>query len=86
MPVAKLRKVGGSVMVAIPPSILEEAKISEGSEVEVTMNDREGSIALRPARPRFTLAELLAEVDLSLEDDEETKAWLADRPRGSEMI
>lgn len=86
MPLAKLRKVGGSVMVAIPPGILEEAKISEGSEVEVTVDRDSGSIGLRSTKPRYTLAELLAEIDPDAKDTEEDLAWINGRAVGSEII
>ena len=86
MPLARLRKVGGSVMVAIPRSILDEARIEEGSEIELTVDRDDGSIALRSTRPRYRLEDLLAEVDLNLEDGDETAAWLSGRPVGSEII
>lgn len=86
MPVAKLRKVGGSVMVTLPPSVLQEARMAEGASVDVSVDAASGTIALKSTAPRYTLAELLAEVDPSLEDAEETARWLSDGPVGSEII
>lgn len=86
MPVAKLRKVGGSVMVAIPRAVLDEAKIAEGSQVELTVNREDGSIAMRAAQPRYTLAELLAEIDPNATDTDEDRAWINGRAVGSEII
>jgi putative addiction module antidote len=46
----RLKKIGGSVALFIPPEMLEELGVGPGSEVEV-VSDR-GSIRVRSAEPR----------------------------------
>ena len=42
----KLRKVGDSVMMVVPPVFLEELNVHSGSVVDVTMVD--GSLVITP--------------------------------------
>jgi len=46
----KLKKIGGSVALFIPPEMLEELRLKPGSEVEVVSEG--GSIRVRSAEPR----------------------------------
>ena len=46
----KLSKVGGSVMLPIPPEILGELALEAGSEVKVTSGN--GYLRVEPAAPR----------------------------------
>ena len=51
-----LRKVGGSVMLAVSPAFLEELKICPGSIVDVAL--RKGQLIVKPiTKPKYTLAE-----------------------------
>lgn len=59
MAATKLRKVGGSTMLAIPPEILQSLSLTAGSSVDLTITD--GVITARPTRPRYCLQQLLAE-------------------------
>jgi antitoxin ChpS len=57
-----LRKVGGSVMMALSPAFLEELKISSGSIIDVAL--LEGYLVVKPVpKPKYTLADLLAQCD-----------------------
>ncbi len=59
---ASLRKVGGSIMLAIPPALLEVLNLGPGSKVGLTM--KKGRLVVQPQRrPRYTLAELLDQCD-----------------------
>ena len=49
MHTAKLRSVGGSTMVAIPPHIIEELRLGPNSTVRLTVE--RGKIVIRP-QPR----------------------------------
>jgi antitoxin ChpS len=54
-----VRKVGGSVMLAIPPSLLEILRLRPG--VQVGIATERGRLVVEPQpRPRYTLDELLA--------------------------
>ena len=79
---AILRKVGGSVMVAIPPAALDELHLAAGATVELTLS--EGRLSIAPSRRRYSLDELLTDCDVdgAQADDD----WLADGPVGREAI
>jgi len=80
-----LRKLGGSVVMAVPVQILTMLHIGAGSQVNVTVVD--GKLVIEPrAKPHFTLAELLAQCsdeNMALTDDD--REWLDTRPVGKEM-
>jgi antitoxin ChpS len=80
-----LRKVGGSVMLAVPPAILDVLKLKAGETVELAVDD--GRLVVEPTRrPRYTLDELLAQCDAAAEPSNEDRAWLDDRAVGSELL
>ncbi len=59
-----LRKVGGSVMLAVPPAVLEMLNLGPGATVG--MNVEEGRLVIEPQpRPHYSLDELLAKCDFS---------------------
>jgi antitoxin ChpS len=85
MPTTNLRKVGGSVMMAVPPAILDELELKAG--VTVTLAVEGGRLIVeRRRRPRFTLDELLAECDPLAAELSEDRAWLDSRPAGREIL
>ena len=56
-----LRKVGGSVMLVIPPALLELLHLQAGEAVNLTLDN--GHLVILPQqKPRYSLAELLAVV------------------------
>lgn len=80
-----LRKVGGSIMLTVPPAILDLLHLQAGATVGLTVD--EGRLVIEPApRPRFSLAELLAQCDASAEMSDEDRAWLESKPVGSELL
>jgi antitoxin ChpS len=85
MATTNLRKVGGSVMMVVPPTILERLRLRAGSTVEIeTDGDR---LIVEPQRkPRYTLEELLAQCDPSAPFSEEDRAWLDGMPVGRELL
>jgi antitoxin ChpS len=85
MPTSNLRKVGGSIMVAIPPSILEQLDLRAGATVALEVEDER--LIIEPRRkPRFTLDELLAECEPSEGRANEDQDWLASPPVGRELL
>ena len=58
MHTATLRAVGGSVSVTLPRQMLRTLGLAAGASVAVTLEN--GRLVLTPARPRYTLDELLA--------------------------
>ena len=82
MPVTRLRRVGGSIMLPVPPTFLDQTRLQAGSEVEITLVG--DVIEIKAARPHYSLAELLANSDYArdVRDDE----WLDSPPRGLEEL
>jgi antitoxin ChpS len=80
----KLRKVGGSVMVAIPPVVLEELGLSAGTAVDMAVKSRR-LVMESKARPRYTLDELLKQTKPSLRRNKD-RAWTSGKAVGRELI
>ena len=80
-----LRKVGGSIMLAIPPAILDLLHLRAGATVGLAVE--RGRLVIEPTlRPRYSLDELLAQCDASAEFSAEDRAWLDSKPVGSELL
>ncbi len=80
-----LRKVGGSVMLAVPPAILEILHLQAGATVGISVDS--GRLIIEPnPRPRYTLAELLAASDYSQPQQPEDREWVDAPAVGRELI
>jgi len=80
-----LRKVGGSIMLAVPPALLNVLHLQAGSKVAIAVDN--GRLVVDPQpRPHYTLEELLAQCDSSAEPTGEDRAWLDTPPVGRELI
>ena len=80
-----LRKVGGSVMLAVSPVFLKELKIACGSTVDVALKD--GQLVVRPITKRkYELADLLAQCDPNAKMPSEDRQWLDSAPIGNEIL
>jgi antitoxin MazE len=67
---AKIQKWGNSLGIRIPKAIIEQASLSENSEVEVV--HKNGAIIILPAKTQYTLSDLLGKINkknLHSEDD-----------------
>ncbi len=85
MHTTNLRKVGGSVMLAVPPAILELLHLQAGATVGVAVKD--GCLVVEPTpRPRYSLAELLAASDYSQPLSSEDRAWRDTPAVGRELL
>jgi len=85
MHTTSLRKVGGSVMLAVPPALLDILQLGAGATVGLNIDH--GCLVVNPKpRPRYTLDELLAQCDPSAEMSDEDSQWLNDPPVGHELI
>lgn len=85
MHTTNLRKVGGSIMLAVPPAILDLLHLQAGATVGLVVDN--GRLVVEPApRKRYSLDELLAQCDASAEISEEDRAWLDDKPVGNELL
>ena len=84
-----LRKVGGSVMLAVPPALLDVLRLRPGTAVGLAVES--GRLVIKPQkkrkRPRYTLDELLAQCNpKAARARKKERAWLADGPVGGELI
>ena len=80
-----LRKVGGSIMMAVPPAFLDMLHIGAGAMVGVEIDH--GRLVVEPQlRPRYTLNELLAQCDAFAPMSDEDHTWLDAGPVGSELL
>ncbi len=85
MAVSTLRNVGGSVMMAVPRSVLEELGLHANTKVEVTAEDGR-LVAVPRARPKYTLEELMAQCDLDAPFTDEDREWLDSPSVGREVL
>ena len=80
-----LRKVGGSVMLAVPPALLDVLELRAGARVDIGIE--EGRLIVVPRRrPSYTLDELLAQCDETAPVDDGDRAWFGARPVGNELL
>ena len=80
-----LRKVGGSVMLAVPRALLDVLQLSAGATVGLAVDN--GRLVVEPKpRPHYTLDELLAQCDASADPTAEEQEWLDGKPVGSELL
>jgi antitoxin ChpS len=88
MHTTSLRKVGGSVMLAVPPALLNVLQLQPGAKVGIAVQSGRLVVEPRP-RPRYTLDELLAQCDPKARRSKASKReqeWLNSKPVGRELI
>ena len=85
MHTTSLRKVGGSVMLAVPPAFLDLLQIGIGTKVDIVVEN--GRLVVEPqVRPFYTLDELLAQCDENDTPTDEDRAWIDANPVGKELL
>jgi antitoxin ChpS len=85
MHTTNLRKVGGSIMLAVPPALLDILHLRPGAKVGLAVQS--GRLVVEPQpRPRYTLDELLAQCNPKAPRNKEEREWLDDQPAGGELI
>jgi antitoxin ChpS len=85
MHTTNLRKVGGSIMLAVPPVLLNLLHLQAGATVAVDVEN--GRLVVEPRlRPRYTVAELLAESDYSEPQTAEEREWVDAPAVGRELL
>jgi antitoxin ChpS len=85
MHTTNLRKVGGSIMLAVPPALLDILHLRPGAKVGLAV--RSGKLVVEPQqRPRYTLDELLAQCNPKASRSKEERQWVEDAPVGGELI
>jgi antitoxin ChpS len=85
MHTTSLRKVGGSVMLAVPPALLDVLHLSAGAKVGLAVDN--GRLVVEPhPQPHYTLAELLAASDYSRPQPPEEREWVDAPAAGRELL
>lgn len=80
-----LRKEGDSVMLTIPPELLDQLRLKVGAPVVVSIED--GRLIIEPKHgPRYTLEELMAMVDPKVLAADKADIWLTSGPLGRELL
>ncbi len=85
MHTTNLRKVGGSIMLAVPPTLLDILQLGAGAKVGLAIDN--GRLVVEPqTRPRYTLDELLAQCDPNTDLSTEDREWLDAPSVGNELL
>ncbi|GIU67933.1 antitoxin [Candidatus Phycosocius spiralis] len=85
MHTTKLRKVGGSVMLAVPPAILDVLQLQAGSSVGVSLDG--AKLVVEATAPlRYNLDDLLAQSDYDYDSDMQDRDWLDAPAIGGELL
>ena len=80
-----LRKVGGSVMLAVPPALLDVLKLAPGARVGLTVDN--GRLVVEPqSSARYSLAELLAASDYAQPQPATEREWVDAPASGREPL
>jgi antitoxin ChpS len=83
-----LRKVGGSVMLAVPPAVLDLLHLEVGSTVSLAVEG--DSLVMNPvspqSKPKYTLDDLLKASDYEQPLSPEDREWIDTPPFGKELI
>jgi len=80
-----LRKVGGSIMLTVPPALLELLNLQPGAKVALAV--RNGRLVVEPQpKPSYTLGELLAECGPKARRSREENQWTNSGYFGAELI
>jgi antitoxin ChpS len=84
MHISYLRKVGGSVMLSVPPAILDVLQLKAGAPVGFSVDENRLIIEPQP-RSSYTLDELLSQCDATQPISPEDREWLDVGRIGSEQ-
>lgn len=80
----RLRKVGGSIMLAVPPAFLEQLDLQAGSTVSLAVDHGCLVVDSKP-RPRYTLTELPVTPDYSQPQPVDERGWVDAPAIGGEI-
>lgn len=81
---ATLRNVGGSVMMAIPKSLLEGLGLAANTKVGLSLDH--GRLVIEPhPKPKYTVAGMMAECDLTAPMSTQEREWQEMEPVGREV-
>jgi antitoxin ChpS len=78
-----IQKWGNSAAVRLPAALLNQVHLTLGDKL--TVDVRPEGIVLIPARPKYSLEELVAQCDLAAPMPEDLAAWNNIKPVGREV-
>jgi antitoxin ChpS len=85
MHTTNLRKVGGSVMLAVPPALLDILRLQPGAKVGIAIES--GRLVVEPRqRPRYALKELLTQCNPKARRTKVERVWLESKSAGRELL
>jgi antitoxin ChpS len=85
MHTTNLRKVGGSIMLAVPPALLDLLNLKAGTSVGIDVEG--GRLIVKPTLGRrYTLDELLAASDYSVGPSQDDLDWIDGPAIGKEIL
>jgi len=79
-----LKKMGNSTALIVPPPVLKDLGIGVGQHLTLSTNAH-GQIVLTPKR-RHTLADMIAQCDLTAPPPADLTLWDVARPAGNEVF
>ena len=80
-----LRKIGGSVVLAVPPAILDLLHLQVGATVGLAV-EGDRLVVDTHVKPRYTLSELLDASDYDLPRTPEEQEWIDAPAAGAELL
>jgi antitoxin ChpS len=78
-----LRKIGGSIALVMPPSVLRALRIGAGQRLTLDITD--GKIVLAP-KQKFVLADMIAQCDMDAPPPADLSSWDGSVPSGNEVL
>lgn len=85
MHTTNLRKVGGSVMLAVPPVLLDILSLEPGAKVDLAV-ERGRLIVEAKKKPRYTMKELLAQCNAKAPRSRADRSWVTGKAVGRELL
>lgn len=82
MAVVTLCSIEGALMLPIPADVLAQLNLKDGAQVDVSIHD--GHLTIKPMLS-YSLEEMLAQCDPTIELTAEDRAWLDAKPMGREI-
>ncbi len=82
---AQLTKWGNSLGLRVPRDFAARLNLAEGSRVEIEL-DAKGRVVVTPAKPRYTLEELLRQCKGRRRIDKEERDWVGSPAAGRELL
>jgi antitoxin ChpS len=77
-----IQKWGNSAAVRLPTELLRMLKVTLGDKLSVNVQPE--GVLLKAARPSYSLADLVAQCDLSAPEPADLEAWSNIKPVGRE--